>query len=147
MQRVSTNLTLFYKVFIPTFWIIFFGAFTITSFVYKEQYQGSIPGQWLRLGAVIFFLAGLFLLSITLLRLKRVEMDKDFVYVTNYFKHYKYPWSNIAKISEHKFLYAKIVTIKFKVKGTFGKQITFIASNKLFRFFKEEHGAVEQLKP
>ncbi len=145
MERVSTNMTLVYKVFIPTFWIVFFGSFVIVSFVYKDHYQGSIPGEYLRTGAILFFLTGFAFLWLTLLRLKRVEMDKDFIYVTNYFKHYKYPWSNIEKITEHKFFHTNIVTIKFKVPGTFGKQITFVASNKLFRLFRADHPEIEVL--
>ncbi len=147
MQRVSTNMTLVYKIFIPTFWIVFFGALMITSFVYKEQYQGSIPGQYLRTGTVVFFFTGILFMALTLFRLKRVEMAADFIYVTNYFKHYKYPWSNIEKIDEHKFFFMNIVTIHLKTKGHFGKRIPFIASNKLFRLFKADHPELEQLNP
>lgn len=139
MQRVSTNLTLFFKFFIPVFWIVFFGAFTITAFAYKSEYYGDIPGGPFRIGAVFFFVSGVVLLLFTLMRLKRVEMDDHFVYATNYFKNFRYPYHNIEKIEESKFLFLTNVIIHLKTPGSFGKQIRFIASNVHYRSFWEQH--------
>ena len=139
MQRVSTNLTLFFKFFIPIFWIVFFGAFTLTVFVYRAEYYGDIPGRSFRIGTVLFFLSGVVMLYFTLMRLKRVEMDEYFVYVTNYFKNFRYPYHNIEKIEESKFLFLTNVTIYLKTPGNFGKSIRFIASNGRYRDFWKEH--------
>ena len=144
MQRVSTNLTLFYKFFIPIFWIVFFGAFTITTFAYRAEYYGDIPGQPFRIGTVIFFVSGVALLYFSLMRLKRVEMDELFVYVTNYFKNFRYPFHNIQKISQSKFLFLNIVTIHLKTPGTFGKSIRFIASNARYNSFWEQYPELKE---
>ena len=144
MQRVSTNATLFYRLFLPIFWTVFFGAFTIAVFVANRQDYGGIPGNMMRMGTGIFYLSGLTMIYFTIFKLKRVEMDKEYVFVTNYIKSFRYPWHNIATISEHKFLFLKLVTIKFKTPGHFGRKIVFAASHKLYASFWDEHPGLEK---
>lgn len=135
MQRVSTNLTLFYKFFMPIFWIVFFGSMTIAAFVYDNAFYGEIPGNWFRIGLVVFFLSGVVMFLFTLMRLKRVEMGPDGIYVTDYFKHLRYPFEDIEKIAESEFLIFKVVTIHLRAKGTFGKKFTFLASRDRYAEF------------
>ncbi len=144
MQRVSTNLTLFYKFFIPVFWIIFFGAFTTASFFYGEEMSSGIPVRSFQIGTVLFFLSGALVLALTLMRLKRVEMNQDFVYVTDYFRNFRYPWHNIEQINEVRFLFLNLVTIRLKTPGTFGKRITFIASKSGLKNFWKEFPQLKQ---
>lgn len=148
MQRVSTNLTLFYKFFIPIFWIVLFGSITAAVLLSSRTAFGSIPGNQFRIGITIFFLSGVVILGLTLMQLKRVEMDDEFVYVTNYFKHFRYPYHNIENLHETRFFFLKVVTITLKKPGSFGKKMTFIASNRLYRSFWEEHPELyEKLTP
>jgi hypothetical protein len=139
MQRVSTNLTLFYKFFVPIFWIVFFGSMTIAAFVYKKDYYGEIPGTPFRIGMVVFFLSGVLMFLLTIMRLKRVELSEDHLYVTNYFKHLRYPYQDIEKISESEFAIFKVVTVYLKAPGTFGKKFTFLASRDRYAEFWREH--------
>ena len=139
MERVSTNLTLFYKFFIPTFWTVFFGVFTIVALTVNIYTGDLISKAMFRIMTVTFFLSGLALLYFTLMRLKRVEMDEHFVYVTDYFKSFRYPYHNIEKIEESDFLFVHIVHIYLKTPGHFGKKITFAASKARYRHFWEMH--------
>lgn len=139
MERISTNLTLFYKLFIPTFWIVFFGAFTIAVWAVNYEYYGNIPGKTFRLGTALFYLSGLSMLYFTLMQLKRVEVDGESVYITNYFKHFRYPYHSIEKIEESDFFFLKTASIYFIKPGTFGKKVTFIPSRSRYRQFWESH--------
>ena len=142
MQRVSSNLTLFFKLFVPTFWIVFFGAVTIALWVNQDILSGNVNGQAVRIGALFFYLSGLAMYYFTLLPLKRVEMDEHFVYVTNYFRNYRYPWHNIESITESNLFTFKVVSIRLKTPGNFGKQLRFIASNKLYRQFCQTQASI-----
>ncbi|KAA3624672.1 MAG: hypothetical protein DWQ02_22800 [Bacteroidetes bacterium] len=135
MERVSTNATLFYRLFLPIFWIVFFGAFTLSVFITNRELYGEIPGNYMRLGSAIFYITGLVVLYFTLMRLKRVEMDDQYVFVTNYIKHYRYPWHNIESIQEQNFLFLKLVTLTLKTPGSFGKKVVFAASHQLWAGF------------
>lgn len=146
MQRVSTSATLFLKFFIPTFWIVFFGATAVALFLSPQASFGRIPMGAMRIGIVVFFLLGTFALYWALMRLKRVELDPDFVYVTNYFKTFRYPYHNVEKMEESDYLFFRSMHIYFKEQGTFGKKVTFVVSQKrLDDFLKEYPEVAEQL--
>lgn len=133
MQRISTNLTLFYKLFIPTFYLAFFGAFTIVSLTFK-----AIPLLW-HIIIVVLFLASGTLLYFTLLQLKRVEIDAQHLYVTNYFKHFRYSLDSVEKIVEKDYTLFRIATIHLHQKGSFGQKMIFIPSGSLYNDFWKNH--------
>ncbi|MCB0639344.1 MAG: hypothetical protein KDC54_22115 [Lewinella sp.] len=138
MQRLSSNLTLFFKFFVPVFWLVFFGALILALYVYKEEYVGEINSRGLRLGALAFYVTGALLFYFFLFPLKRVEADDDFLYATNYFKTFRYPWHNIERLEESRFAIFTLVTVVLKTPGYFGIRIRFLASNRLYRTFWEE---------
>lgn len=139
MERVSTNLTLFYKFFIPVFWLVFVGSITVAALIYSFDYIGNMPAGTFRLIMVFIFLSGALSLYLTLLRLKRVELSEDFVYVTNYFKSFRYPYHNVESIQVSRFLFFQVATVRLREAGSFGKSILFIPSSQRFKLFFAEH--------
>lgn len=142
MQRVSTNFTLFLKIFLPVFWLVFFGAFAVVLWTENRIPTGAVPIQTVRIIMTLFFVVGATILYFTLLKLHRVEMDDAFVYVTNYVKTARYPYHQIEKIAEVDFLILSTVTIHFKQKGIFGKKATFVPSQYRFQGFLNQHPEV-----
>lgn len=139
MQRISSNATLFLKVFIPTFWIVFFGIFTIAVWRLDHTSFGAVSAQTLKIGLTVFFLIGSALLYFSLIQLKRVEMDDLYVYASNYFKTYRYPFHNIEKITERDMGIFHLVSIHLKTPGKFGKKLRFLLDESMFRDFLEAH--------
>lgn len=138
MQRVSTNLTLFYKLFFPIFWMVFFGCFVVAVLIINPR---TVLGMSAPLWQIV--IVGTYLLVLALIywgiaRLKRVEMDRDFVYVTNYFKTARYPWHAIEHIGERDWLIWHPVDITLREAGTFGRKITFVPSKTHFNIFLRE---------
>lgn len=146
MQRLSTNLTLFFKFFIPVFWLVFFGAFLAAIFIYGDELASGFSSLSFRLGAVAFYLSGLVLFYFTLFPLKRLEADAEFLYITNYFKTLRYSWDSIEEIKESKFLFFTLGTVSLKEKGLLGQHHRFIASNRNYRQFWTEYPQLEELK-
>ena len=142
MKRVSTNMTLFLKLFLPIFWLVFFGSFMVAFWVVDEVASGMVTIENLRIGSTTFWLFGALFFYFTVIQLKRVEMDKDFIYVSNYVKTARYPYHQIEKIIEKDFALFHTVHIHLKEKGTLGKKITFIPSRFRFQSFLNEHPEV-----
>jgi len=119
-------------------WTAFFGTFVgIILFSTDGAYLiagGMITPTIARIIALTFLLVGISLFYWLFMRLKRVDVDNDFMYVTNYFKARRYPYHNIEKMVEKQYLMFRPVTVYFKEAGTFGKKITFLSS-KEFREF------------
>lgn len=141
MHNVSSQLTLFFKVFIPTIWISFFG--TIGSFLLFSA-DGQTNNLTMTFGApifsiiiLLFLLIGIGILYYFFIRLKRVELDKDFLYATNYVKHYRYPFHNIDHLKVRRFLWWRPTRVVLKSPGKFGKRFTFLASNQLEEFLEK----------
>ncbi len=142
MINISTNATLILKFAIPIFWMIFFGSFTIAAWVIPGVEEGAGPDRSTKIGMTLFFLAGVAFLYWGFLRLKRIEMDGDFVYATNYFKTYRYPWHNISKIEEKDYMLFRTLHIYLNQPGKFGKKIYCVISQKRLNEFLAAHPGV-----
>lgn len=127
-KHVSSNWTLFLKIFFPVFWGVFFGITTLAFLFSKSSYIGGVPINSFRLLMVSFFCTGMAVMYFTMMQLKRVEVDSDFVYVSNYMKTARYPFHNIEKLEETSYLISKVVHIYFKSPGIFGKKAIFLSN-------------------
>ena len=139
MSQVSTNLTLFYRLFIPIFSLVFLGALLIFLWLHPQAYYGNLRGDYLRYGATAVFAMLVLLLALTVWRLRRVEMNREWVYVTDFFRQARYPWAGVAGVRETPLGIFSVVHVDLAQAGTFGKSVTFLASVSRWRMFKEEH--------
>lgn len=142
MHRISTNWTLFLKFFLPVFWIVFFGAVMMAILLYKFEYIGDIPARNFRIGVVLFYVSGLAMMLLTLMRLKRVELGPDSFFVTDYFKNRKYTYNSVEQITVSRFLFFATANIRLHEKGTFGRNIFFVPNLERFRYFLTQHPEV-----
>ncbi len=138
MQRISSNATLFFALFLPTIWTVFFGACTLAVWLVHFSVGGTSV-LVMRLGVTFFFLGGVFLLRKTLMRLRRVDLDEEFVFASNYFKTARYPYPQIEKITERDLGIFHLVRIYLQAPGIFGKRITFLLDEAMFKNFLEKH--------
>lgn len=117
----------------------------VASLIYSFEYVGNIPATTFRLIMVFIFLSGAVSLYLTLLPLKRVEMSEDYVYVTNYFKSFRYPYHNVESIQVSTFLFFQVATLHLREAGSFGKRILFIPSSQRFKLFFDSHPELKVL--
>ncbi len=147
MHNVSSEKTVFYKIFLPVIWIVFFGTLFVYILLSDEVAERLAAGGGvyrLRISFLFFYFTGIAMFLVFFMNLKRVEMDADFVYVTNYFKIYKYPYHNVEKIQRGRFLFFRPTAVYFKKSGSFGKKVRFLASRQ-FDEFVEKHSEVKAL--
>ncbi len=144
MIQVSSNLTLFLKIFIPTFYLVFFGAFVGTIWFAGYDNFGKIDGDILRWASLFCYLAVTTIFLFTTMKLKRVEMDGQHLFVTNYFKHFRYSYDSIESIKEKEYPFVKIIQIRFKQTGSFGKKVSFLPSKSRFKAFLVSYPEVVQ---
>ena len=133
--HVSSSATLFLKLIFPTLWAVFFGVLWIGSFLSGYDYFGPFPAFTFLLGLGLFFLFGIGILYWALFRIKRVDMSSEGIYVTNYFKNYRYTYDSLATIKERDYGLFLVVDLLLKKPGSFGKKMTFLASRKRFKAF------------
>jgi hypothetical protein len=130
MNRLSSNATLFWKIFVPVFYMSFVGLFILAVTVLNDELT-TFSSIWIKLLMVIIYLIFITLMYFTIMDLKRVEATELDMYVSNYFKTYKYPKSAIENVSSKNFGIFNIITLTMKEKTSMGKKIRFIADKKV----------------
>jgi len=86
MILLSSSLTLVLRIFVPVFWAVLFGCLSFFSWVTED---GDLPISYpnaFRIAVSALWLVGLAIIGWKFIRLKRVEWDGNFLYVTDYFK-------------------------------------------------------------
>ena len=146
MQRLSSNLTLFFKLFVPTGWVSFFGLFALVIFLVDTTDKPLLASVNFRIGFMAFFVIFLTIIYFTIFQLKRVETEGGFIFVTDYFKTIKFPIENIDRISTLNLFLVKVVWLHLKTKGNFGKRIPFIAKKTSFNAFEVSNQSLFQKK-
>ncbi len=139
IKQLSSSLTLFWAVAVPTMWAAFFGVFTIAVFFVERDYYGFVSSGVLKILIPFVLFGGLALWYFTIMRFKRIDLDADFVYATNYIKTYRYPWHNIEHIKTKKGIFFNKGIITLKQGGQFGSQLPFLLSNRRWREFVGEN--------
>lgn len=139
MRRLSSNLTIILKVFLPILYITFFGSLLIGSLVVSINDAPLIASNVFRGGFAIVFSLFVILMYFTIIQLKRVDGDKEYLYINNYLKTYRYKWEDILKIKTRNYGLFRTMHIHFKTKSSIGKRVTFMPSDPLIKDFFKDH--------
>jgi hypothetical protein len=146
MQRVSSQLTIVLRIVLPTVWFTSIASIVILLGWAVRGKAGLFGNPFIWLGLLLILGSGFALIKLILLRFYRVDMDRQFVYVSNYFKTYKYPFSEVESINDSKTLPGRVFRITLRSKGSFGKYIYFLASQVLWQDFQKEHPGLIEVK-
>ena len=136
--RLSTNLTLILKLVLPVAWTAFFSSFLLSSFLANPIEVPQFTTNSFRTGVLVFILGGMSFFYFTFFRLKRMDADNEHIYISNYFKTYRYTFDSIDSFVLYDHLLLKAVHINLKEKGELGKRIIFIPKMIHFNLFLKE---------
>ena len=137
--RVSSNLTLVLKIFLPTLWIAFFGLLTIAIF-FSSGEENLLFGDWtFKLSVLGFFLVFLFFIYFTVMKLLRVEFSTEAFSASNYFQTYQYSYEDIEELKEYNLIFKTLVCIKMKGITKHGRNIFFLKSKAWYNDFIAKH--------
>ncbi len=137
MHRLSTNATLFLKIFVPVFWTTILIGLTAVAWLSPDKTVDLPAFRW---GMVFLLAVNLAFFVLILWPLKRVETDGKKVYVSNYFRTASYSWEdNVEALHVTRILLIKVATIELNGVGSFGRRMRFIPSRKLLKQFREEY--------
>lgn len=140
MIRLSSNSTLFFKVFIPVFFIVFYGLFSVFLLLTDESPLGN--QTWVPYSNLVFFLSVVFILYKTVWPLVRVECGPELFIVTNYRHTYQYTYDSIKDYSEAKLFFWTVGYIEFHSKSKFGDSVSFIVDKRKLDQIRESYGEV-----
>ena len=146
MQRVSSQLTIVMRIVLPTIWFTSILSIVVLLGFAINGKAGLFGNPFIWIGLLLILGCGFAFIKLLLWRFYRVDMDRSFVYVSNYFKTYKYPFTAVESITDSKTLPGRVFCIHLKTKGSFGKNIYFLASQVLWQDFQKEHPGLIEIK-
>lgn len=138
--RLSSNWTIILKVIIPVIWLSFFASLLLASFLASSAEAPQVANQPFRTNIIIFILSGLVFFFFTLFRIKRVDADGRYIYVSNYFRTVRYTLDSIKEYEIYDHILFKAIHIHLHEKGRFGKRIILLPKMIHFNVFIEETG-------
>lgn len=135
MAQLSSSATLILRLFIPTIWIVFFGSFAVVGWMTSEDFVGPFQSSLYRITTTSFVLIGLLLIRISFWRLHRVDADPEHLFVSNYFRTYKYTQPALSHILIRHYGLFYLGRIELRMEGKLGKRIWFVPSRKRIEQF------------
>lgn len=137
-REISSSGTFYYKIILPVILLICTAA--LPTAVYFDGANGHSSAA---VSLFLYLLACTVIFCLIAKKFKKVSLDDNFLYVSNYLKEITIPLSNIADVTEIKWLRGHPVTIHLNPASEFGKKITFLSK---FRFSFKSHPVVTELK-
>lgn len=126
MLRVSSGWTLLFKIFIPVFYSVFMLAWMMATIRAGDEVSPVFETNFYKIGIVLVFLLTLLILRLTVWKLYRMDVSTDYVYITNYFKTFRYSIESIESIHHESILWFHFLKIKLKEKGSMGDSFTVL---------------------
>lgn len=138
-MHVSSNTTLFFKMFVPTLWFSFFGSMTI-AYWFAENLPALLPMSppLFRITLTAFFVLSLVFMFFTFFRLMRVEMYQEHFTVSDFWTTYRFKWPNVISIKTSNYGLFSVARIQLKDGGTLGKKVVFLPSKARFQYFFQD---------
>lgn len=142
-ECLSSNATLFWRVFVPIFVTVFLTGLLLTFLLIPgEDLYLPFPILWGRVFILVLWLGWLFWVRSTLWRLKRVDANATHFFVTNYWVTVRYPWVDVEKTEEKRRLGRRIVQLWLRAPGRFGQKISFLPGDRFEEWKKENAGTL-----
>lgn len=135
MRRLSSNLTIILRMFIPLVYIVFFGCVIAGSFLITVNDSPFLANPVIRFGMLGTYILFITLAYFTFMKLKRVDANDEHIIVSNYFKTFRYTWDSIKKMTTINLILFDIIYIHYHEKTAFGKRVFFLASRALVKSF------------
>jgi len=142
VQTVSSRWTFLLKLAFPLLWLIVMGGISVLVFIsplenLKDPFspmaaKSLVASFYFLMLALFYFLFG---------SCKWVGMTDTHLYVSNFFKNFKYTYDSISSFEENNMLLFTKVTLHFHQPGQFGKSVSFIRSH-YWKYFLEKHPEV-----
>lgn len=137
-RELSSSLTPVWKFIFPVAWISFMGIGGIWSLtkIFIEPFAIWMLGGWVLGSAFIYLFAS---------RLKKVSIDDQYLYVSNYRKEIQIPLSGIERVKETFLTDPKHIMIFLRSPSEFGSKIVFTPQTRFLGQWRR-HPVVKELR-
>jgi hypothetical protein len=146
-RPLSSGRTFVTKVVLPTVWLAGFAVATVLLLKtpgLTDPDRSLLPPEmkWLFLGGIML---GAWFLYWHCVRLKRVEIDEQWLYVSNFLREIRIPLGDIEEVTENRWVSTRPITVEFRRETEFGSSIIFMPRPRWWKFW-QAHPVVGELE-
>ncbi|MEI6410071.1 MAG: hypothetical protein WCR52_11850 [Bacteroidota bacterium] len=140
VTQMSSNSTLFWRVFIPIFGTVLLSGLMLGFFLSEEDeaHGALLPLMVVRVLMIVIMLFWFWVIKRSFLPIKRIDADDQYLFVTNYWTTVRYPWSEVERIEMKKQFGRPLYVLCLKAPGRFGQAIQFKPSVHLKTWMGEQ---------
>ena len=146
-RTISSGQTFLMKAIFPTLWISVFGLGTLSVLfgLFDDSTDAALPRStgWMFLLAWLLGSAFIYQMCI---RLKRVRMDSEALFISNYREEIRVSFHDISAISEWRWTNPRHVTIELCRDTAFGNKIVFMPKALWWNLPWKSHPVVAELR-
>jgi hypothetical protein len=146
-SELSSGWTFFYKFVFPAVWIPGFGLGTVLLWLvgFHDRNNASPPPELKFQSLGMWFVGAAFILWVAS-GLKRVRIDGQHLFVSNYFREIRLPFSSVIDVRQNRWLTPRQVTIYFRIATELGDRATFIPKARFRIHFWRIDPVVDELR-
>jgi len=138
MLRLSSNMTLIFRIALPCLYVTFFTLFVLSVF-FVDTSLPLLSNPIFKAITLGTYLSFLLLLYFTVLRLLRVEYRGETMFVTNYFKSESVLLADVAGFKSYDFGICLVVRMQLQRKSRWGRNIYFLAKRSNYATFQQNY--------
>ena len=128
-QTLSSRNTFFLKWVVTPLWICLFGIGTVGMWIYALFPAGHqvLWNDWLLWLSPFLWLFGSWYMNWGYGQLKKVRMDENNLYISNYLMEIEVPLAEVVEVEAMPLMVNRFVHLKFKNETRFGNKVVFLA--------------------
>jgi hypothetical protein len=136
-KNLSSAWTFWAKFVLPVCWISVFGAGTMVLWLADFHHGNNALPPPMKFVFLAVWILGSTLILWANAGLKRVRMDEQQLYVSNYIKEISIPFNAIIDVTQNRWINSRPVTIYFRGATEFGDQAKFMPKQFItFQFWR-----------
>lgn len=132
-RTISSSQTFWVKFFFPVLWIGVLVTVTLLLFLRPEP-SGPEEQSGVKWVFLVCTVSVIFLIYRVVIRLKRVRMSNQALYVSNYRREIRIPLEEVEEVAEIRWMSPHPVAIKLRRETDFGREVLFMPKERRFSF-------------
>jgi hypothetical protein len=144
VKVLSSAWTFSTKVVLPVVWISVIGLVTLQLSLDVVHGKANLPPAQMKFIFSGVWIFGAIFILWTSAGLKRVRIDSQQLYVSNYLREISIPFHEITDVTQNRWINVRPVTVYFREATVFGSKITFMPKRELL--FWRKSPVVSELK-
>ena len=145
MIRISSGWTLFLRIFFPVFYGVFMLTWTIATIKAGDEVSPLFASKLYQISMISFLLIGLLIVRFTVWRLRRMDIENNMIYFTDYFRTFRYSMDSIDTIKSYSIGWMKFLKVSLKEKGSLGKDMIILIEKSIWTSYWNAHPEIHSL--